>query len=65
MSTNKEKEQQPAPGYFFQRRVSAVVDHLRPHRWNWYTLVRPLDRTLAQQTAEPLPHDKIRSLRYF
>ncbi|MBP7999338.1 MAG: MFS transporter [Chloroflexi bacterium] len=65
MSTNKEKERQPAPGYFFQRRVSAVVDHLRPHRWNWYTLVRPLDRTLAQQTAEPLPHEKIRSLRYF
>ena len=49
---------------FVQRRVSANVDYLRPHRWNWYAIVRPLDHTLAQQ-AEDLTPRKVRSLRYF
>ncbi|MBK9054052.1 MAG: hypothetical protein IPL78_24995 [Chloroflexi bacterium] len=65
MSTNEEKEQQPTKGVIIQRRTSAVVDHLRPHRWNWHLLVRPIDRSLAQQTSEPLDPPTIRSLRYF
>jgi MFS family permease len=48
-----------------QRRVNIQVDHLRPQRWNWYVLVRPLDHSLARQVQEPLPIGGLRSLRYF
>jgi MFS family permease len=48
-----------------QRRVSARVDHLRPQRWNWYGLVRPLDQRLANQATGPLPAGGLRNLRYF
>lgn len=48
-----------------QRRVSARVDHLRPHRWSWYALIRPLDHSLASQVQEPLPAGGLRNLRYF
>ena len=64
MST-EEKERQPTQGVIIQRRMSAAVDHLRPHRWNWYLLVRPIDRSLAQQASEPLAQPAIRTLRYF
>ena len=49
---------------FVQRRVSANVDHLRPHRLNWAAIVRPLDESLSHQ-AEELPPKAVRSLRYF
>ena len=65
MSIKQEEKKEPAQSFVFQRRISAVADHLRPHRWNWYALVRPLDRTLAQQAAEPVPQPTIRTLRYF
>lgn len=48
-----------------QRRVSARVDHLRPQRWNWYSLVRPLDHRLARQADDVLAAGSLRSLRYF
>lgn len=65
MSSDNKKTRSRSQSFVFQRRISAVADHLRPHRWNWYALVRPIDRTLAQQTSEPLPQAKIRNLRYF
>lgn len=48
-----------------QRRVSIRSDHLRPQRWNWYGLVRPLDRSLERQTSGPLTAASLRNLRYF
>jgi MFS family permease len=48
-----------------QRRVSGRVDHLRPQRWNWYALVRPLDHDLRRQAQQPIEHAEVRSLRYF
>lgn len=48
-----------------QRRVNIQVDHLRPQRWNWYALIRPLDHSLARQLQEPLPVGGLQSLRYF
>lgn len=48
-----------------QRRISASVDHLRPQRWNWNAILRPLDQNLARQIHEPLPAGGIHSLRYF
>ncbi|MAU00244.1 MAG: hypothetical protein CL608_24150 [Anaerolineaceae bacterium] len=49
---------------FVQRRVSANVDYLRPHRLNWHAIVKPLDESLAHQ-AEDLAPQTVRSLRYF
>lgn len=49
---------------FVQRRVSANVDYLRPHRLNWSAIVKPLDESLAHQ-AEDLAPQTVRSLRYF
>jgi MFS family permease len=51
--------------YLVQRRINATVDRLRPHRWNWTLLVRPLDWSLARQSAEPLEFTQVRSLRFF
>jgi MFS family permease len=48
-----------------QQRISARVDHLRPQRWNWYMLVRPLDHRLERQAQRPISVPKVRSLRYF
>jgi MFS family permease len=48
-----------------QRRVNARVDHLRPQRWNWSAVVRPLDRRLAEQSADVLPQVEVHSLRDF
>lgn len=48
-----------------QRRVNARADHLRPQRWNWYVLVRPLDHSLARQAIAPLMAFDLRNLRYF
>lgn len=47
-----------------QRRVSAV-DHLRPQRWNWALVVRPLDSTVARQARRPLDRVQLRGLRFF
>ena len=49
---------------FIQRRVSANVDYLRPHRLNWAAIVRPLDESLSQQAGD-VPWQTVRSLRFF
>lgn len=46
------------------RRLSANV-HLRPQRWNWELVVRPLDRSVEQQAQQPLQPQQILGLRYF
>jgi hypothetical protein len=51
--------------FLIQRRVSAVVDHLRPQRWNWYALVRPLDDSLQRQAQMPVSRGRRRDLRFF
>lgn len=48
-----------------QRRVNDRVDALRPHRWNWHALVRPIDRGLQRDVSEPLAPDTVRNLRFF
>ena len=48
-----------------QQRVNAAVDHLKPQRWNWTAVVRPLDRRLAEKADEPLTGKQVRNLRYF
>lgn len=50
---------------YFQRRVDAAVDHLRPQRWNWTAVVNPLDRTISRQAGESLTRERLRSLRFF
>ncbi|MEZ4646090.1 MAG: MFS transporter [Chloroflexota bacterium] len=61
MATNTPKNR----WHFMQRRSNATVDHLRPQRWNWTVILRPLDRGLAKQAVEPLPFAQVRSLRFF
>lgn len=63
MSSNPTPPGGRAP--LIQRRINADVDSRRPHRWNWYAIVRPLDRRIATQADEPQTPEKIRSLRYF
>ncbi len=48
-----------------QRRINVQMDPIRPQRWNWYALVRPLDRSLVRQAQQPLPAKGLRNLRYF
>lgn len=63
-----EEEKLPAPHrrrFLVQRRVSARVDHLRPHRWNWYALVRPLDQRIQRQVQVPVDAAELRNLRFF
>jgi MFS family permease len=45
--------------------MSARADHLRPQRWNWTMLVRPLDRSLERQAQDVAPGVMVRNLRYF
>lgn len=50
--------------YIPQRRIS-VFDHLRPQRWNWYLVRRPIERSLDQQTPQPLTILQLNNLRHF
>jgi MFS family permease len=50
--------------YIPQRRIG-VFDHLRPQRWNWYLVRRPMDRALVRQAPEPLTIAQRRGLRFF
>ena len=45
--------------------MNAAVDHLKPQRWNWTAVIRPLDRRLAEQATDPLSGNQVRNLRYF
>ena len=48
-----------------QRRGASVVDHLRPQRWNWSAVVRPLDTHLEKQSEEQTSPTGLRNLRFF
>lgn len=50
--------------YIPQRRIS-VFDHLRPQRWSWYLVHRPLERSLIHQSPQPLTIRQTRNLRFF
>ena len=50
---------------FIQQRVNATVDYLRPQRWNWTILVRPLDHSLERQAQRPIAAGQLLNLRYF
>jgi hypothetical protein len=50
--------------YIPQRRIG-VFDHLRPQRWNWYLIRRPIERSLDQQAPQPLTIRQVRNLRHF
>ncbi len=51
--------------YLAQQRFNAAINHLRPQRWNWSAVIRPLDRRLAQKTAHTLQPAALFNLRYF
>ena len=63
-SSSHEERMQHLFDYIPQRRIS-VFDHLRPQRWNWYLVHRPMERTLVQQTPQPLTIRQTRNLRFF
>jgi MFS family permease len=48
-----------------QQRFNAAGNHLRPHRWNWSMIIRPLDRQLAQQAEHTMKPMRVFNLRYF
>lgn len=50
--------------YIPQRRIS-VFDQLRPQRWNWYLVRRPMERSLEQQAPQALTIRQVRNLRHF
>ncbi|MCA9994405.1 MAG: MFS transporter [Anaerolineales bacterium] len=51
--------------YGMQRRFNLAVDHLRPQRWNWSALMRPLDQQVVRHTDDVLQPTQVFSLRYF
>jgi MFS family permease len=50
--------------HLIQRQVSSI-DHLRPQRWNWAAIVKPLDKSLERNAQQPLTREKLLGLRYF
>ena len=61
---------EPAPGrplqvnYLPQRRIGPF-DQLRPQRWNWEYVKRPLDTTLSHHATEPITSTALANLRFF
>ena len=51
--------------YLVQQRFNAAINHLRPQRWNWSAVIRPLDRRLAQKTENTLQPVVLFNLRNF
>lgn len=51
--------------HLLQRLNNGTTDHLRPQRWNWSAVIRPLDRRLIEQTGDVLVPTQIFGLRYF
>jgi MFS family permease len=47
-----------------QRRIGPY-DQLRPQRWNWEAVKRPLDTTLTRQITEPVTSTQRANLRFF
>lgn len=50
--------------YLPQRRIGPY-DQLRPQRWNWDALKRPLDTMLERQITEPVTSTQRANLRFF
>jgi MFS family permease len=50
--------------YLPQRRIGPF-DELRPQRWNWDYVKRPLDTTLARHATEPITSTDLGNLRFF
>jgi MFS family permease len=51
--------------FFFHRSTGSGFHHLYPQRWNWSTIVRPLDRHLKAHIDSSLVPAQIFNLRYF
>ncbi|MBN1648677.1 MAG: MFS transporter [Spirochaetales bacterium] len=47
------------------RRGITSADYLRPQRWNWSALMRPLDSRIRAASQHALDHPHVKSLRYF
>ncbi len=47
-----------------QRRIGPF-DQLRPQRWNWEYVKRPLDTTLSRHATEPITSTELGNLRFF
>lgn len=63
-SASREARMHHLINYIPQRRIG-VFDHLRPQRWNWYLVRRPIERSLDQQTPQPLTIFQLNNLRHF
>jgi MFS family permease len=50
--------------YLPQRRIGPF-DQVRPQRWNWEFVKRPLDTTLTRQITEPVTSTERANLRFF
>ena len=66
-----EPGQQDAPSRRFslwrvlpQHRAS-TVDHLRPQRWNWALIIRPVDGAVERQARQPINRAQLLGLRFF
>lgn len=44
---------------------SGWMNQLRPQRWNWYGIIRPLDRSLTRTAQQTLTPGLLLGLRYF
>lgn len=60
----REERMRQLMNYIPQRRVG-IFDHLRPQRWNWYLVRRPMERTIDQQAPQPLTIRQVNNLRHF
>jgi len=60
----REERMRQLMNYLPQRRIG-VFDHLRPQRWNWYLVRRPMERTIDQQAPQPLTIRQVNNLRHF
>lgn len=47
------------------RRQTSPADYLRPQRWNWDLLLRPLDERLSKRAEQELPKSIVVGLRFF
>jgi MFS family permease len=55
---------EPTVPYLPQRRIGPF-DQLRPQRWNWDYVKRPLDTSLSRFSTEPITSTDLSNLRYF
>lgn len=41
------------------------TDYLKPQRWNWSLITKPLDDSIARSAPQPLEREKVVGLRFF